>query len=49
MPTGHGNNANWTRGLWRMSAVTEMAEFVDLWGKVENFQFTDRQDELHWC
>jgi hypothetical protein len=25
-------NANWTRGLWRMNTITEMAKFVDLWG-----------------
>lgn len=41
-------NANWTHGLWRMSTVTEMAEFVELWDRVQGVQFTDSQDELHW-
>lgn len=42
------NNAKWTRGLWRMSTTTEMAEFVDLWGRVEDFGFTDTPDEIQW-
>jgi hypothetical protein len=33
------NNAKWTRGLWRMSTTTEMAEFVDLWGESGRFRF----------
>ena len=31
-----------------MLSATEMAEFVDLWGKVEDFHFTDRPNEIHW-
>lgn len=30
-------NANWTRGLRRMSSVVEMAEFVELWDRVQGF------------
>jgi hypothetical protein len=41
-------NANWTRGLWRMTTFTEMAEFVELWDRVQGFSFTDRPDEIHW-
>jgi hypothetical protein len=41
-------NANWTRGLWRMSTVDEMAEFVELWDRVHGFQFTDRPDDICW-
>jgi hypothetical protein len=31
-----------------MSTTTEMAEFVDLWGRVEDFCFTDTPDEIQW-
>jgi hypothetical protein len=41
-------NANWTRGLWRMTTITEMAEFVELWDRVQGFSFTNRPDEIHW-
>jgi hypothetical protein len=41
-------NANWTRGLWRMSTVTEMVEFVELWDRVQQVQFTDNQYQMFW-
>jgi hypothetical protein len=31
-----------------MNTITEMAEFVDLWGKVESVQFSSMQDEIRW-
>jgi hypothetical protein len=31
-----------------MNTVQEMAEFVQLWDKVQNIQFSDRQDEITW-
>jgi hypothetical protein len=41
-------NANWMRGLWRMSTVAEMVEFVELWDRVQQVQFTDNQDQMFW-
>jgi hypothetical protein len=39
-------NQTWTRGLWRMSTATEMAEFVLLWEQVQAVQFSDLQDVI---
>lgn len=33
-------NHSWTRGMWRMTTVGEMVEFVQLWDLVQNVQFT---------
>jgi len=38
----------WTRGLWRMTTVQEMAEFVILWDLVQQVQLTDGTDEIRW-
>jgi hypothetical protein len=34
-------NNNWTRGLWRMSTATEIAELISLWEAVSGVQLTD--------
>jgi hypothetical protein len=36
------------RGLWRMSNVDEMVEFMTLWGLFENFQLNDQDDSIVW-
>jgi hypothetical protein len=41
-------NQNWTRGLWRMGTAEEMAEFVMLWGKLQEVHLVDRPDEIKW-
>jgi len=41
-------NMNWTRGLWRMQSVEQMAEFVALWDTVQNVQLTQHPDEIVW-
>ena len=41
-------NQSWTRGLWRMSTVEEMAEFVALWDLVQNVQLTSEEDQIQW-
>ena len=41
-------NQNWTRGLWRMQSVQEMACFVNLWDAVQAIQLTDQPDSIHW-
>ena len=41
-------NQSWTRGLWRMNTVEEMAEFVTLWDLVQQVVLTDRSDEISW-
>jgi len=41
-------NHSWTRGLWRMSSVEEMVEFVRLWDLVQDVQFSDREDQIVW-
>jgi len=40
----------WTRGLWlwRMNSVQEMAEFVQLWGLVQDVQLNDQEDQIIW-
>lgn len=39
---------SWTRGLWRMQSVEEMAEFVKLWDMVQEVQLTAVEDEIIW-
>ena len=41
-------NQTWTRGLWRMSAAEEMAEFVLLWERVQEVTFSDQADTITW-
>ena len=41
-------NQNWTRGLWRMQSVSEMASFVQLWDMVQEVQLNDEQDSIFW-
>ena len=41
-------NHNWTRGLWRMQSVQEMACFVNLWDAVQAIQLTDQPDSIRW-
>jgi mannosylglycoprotein endo-beta-mannosidase len=41
-------NQSWTRGLWRMSSVQEMAEFVVLWDLVHDFQLSEQPDGMRW-
>lgn len=40
-------NHNWTRGLWRMTTLQEMSEFVVLWDLVQN-ALTDQEDSIRW-
>lgn len=37
-----------TRGLWRMSTVEEMAEFVTLWDLVQQVSLSNQEDQLAW-
>ena len=39
---------SWTRGLWCMSSVEEMAEFVILWDLVQQVSLNDQEDQLSW-
>jgi len=39
---------SWTRGLWRMSSVEEMVEFVILWDLVQQVSLNDQEDQLSW-
>ena len=39
-------NQSWTWGLWRMSTVEEMAEFVMQWDLVQGVQLTEAEDEI---
>ena len=41
-------NQSWTRGLWRMNSVEELAEFVRLWDLVQEVQLTDVEDVITW-
>jgi hypothetical protein len=41
-------NHNWTRGLWRMHSVEEMASFVQLWDLVQDVQLSDMPDSITW-
>ena len=39
---------SWTRGLWRMSSVEEMVDFVILWDLVQQVSLNDQEDQLSW-
>ena len=39
---------NWTRGLWRMQSVEEMADFVLLWDSVQGLQLSNTPDSIAW-
>ena len=41
-------NQCWTRGLWRMSTVEEMADFVKLWDYVQQIQLSNEPDQIFW-
>ena len=41
-------NQNWTRGLWRMETVSQMANIVELWDAVQQRKFNDEQDTIKW-
>ena len=41
-------NLNWTRGLWRMGSVDEMAQFIELWDYTLNIHLTDQADQIKW-
>ena len=41
-------NQNWTRGLWRMQSVDQMASFMELWVIVQAVQLSDGQDTISW-
>lgn len=41
-------NQNWTRGLWRMTTVEEMAELVGLWGLINEVSLNDQEDKIKW-
>jgi hypothetical protein len=41
-------NNNWTRGLWRMSTATEIAELISLWEAVSEVQLTENEDSIRW-
>jgi len=41
-------NQSWTRGLWRMSLVEEMADFIALWDLVQEVQLTTEEDQISW-
>lgn len=42
------DNQSWTRGLWRMSTVEEMSEFIVLWDLVQNTSLSDSPDNITW-
>ena len=42
------HNQSWTRGLWRMQTVDEMASFVELWDAVQEVQLPEEQDKITW-
>jgi len=41
-------NQSWTRGLWRMQTIEEMASFVKLWDLVQQVQLTNEPDKIYW-
>ena len=41
-------NLNWTRGLWRMENVQQMAEFIQLWNHIEGVQLNEQEDCIRW-
>jgi len=42
------DNQTWTRGLWRMSNATEIAEFIVFWEAVQDIHFSDTPDKIVW-
>jgi hypothetical protein len=42
------HNCNWTRGLWRMTTATEMAEFISLWALVSEVELSHTEDIIRW-
>ncbi|WVZ62397.1 hypothetical protein U9M48_012153 [Paspalum notatum var. saurae] len=41
-------NLNWTRGLWRMNSVQQMADFIKLWDLVQAVYLSDAEDTIRW-
>jgi len=41
-------NQNWTRGLWRMQTVEEMASFVQLWDFAQELHLSNTPDSITW-
>jgi len=41
-------NLNWTRGLWKMQTIEEMANFVKLWDLVHDVQLSNEPDKITW-
>jgi len=41
-------NLNWTRGLWKMRTVEEMASFIRVWDLVQIVQLTAEPDQITW-
>jgi hypothetical protein len=41
-------NQSWTRGLWRMQSVNEMASFVRLWDLVQTVVLSAEPDFIRW-
>jgi len=41
-------NQNWTRSLWRMQSVEEMAEFVRLWDLIQDVHLNEAEDTITW-
>jgi hypothetical protein len=37
---------NWTRGLWRIESVQQMAEFVELWDLLFIVQLVNQDDTI---
>lgn len=41
-------NLNGTRGLWRMTTVEELAQFVQLWDLAQQVTLTSESDTISW-
>jgi hypothetical protein len=41
-------NQSWTRGLWRMQSVNEMASFVRLWDLAQTVELSAEPDFIRW-
>ena len=41
-------NQSWTRGLWRMNSIEEMADFIVLWDLVQGVHLTMEEDQITW-
>jgi mannosylglycoprotein endo-beta-mannosidase len=41
-------NQHWTRGLWRMASADEIAEFVLLWGLLQDVHLSEQSDTIRW-